>query len=284
MQAVNNYPLRKARPLKLHRVLIHLFLAVTSFLTVSPLIWAVLTSFKIPAEIVTKTPSILPQTWTLANYGKLGDTAPFFQFFINSMIVAVVSTLFIIIGCTTAGYVFAKYQFRGKNFLFFLVIATILIPLQAYIIPLYIGVKAISWTNSYPGLILPTVVMSSGIFFLRQSIKSIPDELIDAARVDGANEFVVLFRIIFPLALSAIAAIAIVNWVFTWSQFLWPLIVASKEGMYTMEVGLSYFQRAFITDYGGVMAAAVVTILPVLVVFLFFRRQIIEGVATTGIK
>jgi multiple sugar transport system permease protein len=119
---------------------------------------------------------------------------------------------------------------------------------------------------------------------LCQSIKSIPDELLDAARVDGANEFLILFRLIFPLVSSSIAAICIVNWVFTWSQFLWPLIVASKESMYTIEVGLSYFQKAFMTDYGGVMAAAMVTVLPVLIVFLFFRRQIIEGIATTGMK
>jgi ABC-type glycerol-3-phosphate transport system permease component len=180
--------------------------------------------------------------------------------------------------------VFAKYRFRGKNFFMLLIIATILIPLQTYMIPLYLLTRWLGWINTYQGQIFPLIIMSSGIFFLRQNILGIPDELLDAARIDGASEFGVYRSIILPLSTSALAAISIVNWVYTWSLFIWPLVVANSENMFTMELGLMYFQRQFMTLYGGIMAACVVTILPVLAVFLAFRTQIIEGIAFTGMK
>ncbi len=165
-----------------------------------------------------------------------------------------------------------------------LIIATILIPLQTYMIPLYLLTRWLGWIDTYQGQIFPLIIMSSGIFFLRQNIFGIPDELLDAARIDGASEFSVYRNIILPLSTSALAAIAIVNWVYTWSLFIWPLVVANSESMFTMELGLMYFQRQFMTLYGSIMAACVVTILPVLAVFLMFRTQIIEGIAFTGMK
>ena len=171
-----------------------------------------------------------------------------------------------------------------RDFLFFLVISTILIPLQTYIVPLYLLTWKLGWINTYQGLIFPLIIMSSGIFFLRQNIMSIPDELIDAARVDGASEWRVFLSVVLPLSISPIAAISIVNWVYTWSLFIWPLIVANSTDKFTMEVGLMYFQREYAVDYGGIMAACVITLLPVLVVFLAFRTRIIEGVAFTGMK
>jgi ABC-type glycerol-3-phosphate transport system permease component len=251
---------------------------------VAPFFWVFLTSFKRSTEIVTETPQLLPMVWTLENYLELPKVAPFVRFFLNSIIVSGVSTIFIAFGSAACGYVFAKYRFRGKDFLFFLVISTILIPLQTYIVPLYLLTWKLGWINSYQGLIFPLIIMSSGIFFLRQNIMSIPDELIDAARVDGASEWKVFLSIILPLSLSPIAAISIVNWVYTWSLFIWPLIVANSTEMFTMELGLMYFQREYAVDYGGIMAACVITLLPVLVVFLIFRTRIIEGVAFTGMK
>ena len=261
-----------------------LFLGLTSLFMVAPFIWVFLTSFKGSAEIVTETPQLLPTVWTLENYLKLPKVAPFVRFFLNSILVSGVSTICIALGSAACGYVFAKYRFRGKDFLFFLVISTILIPLQTYIVPLYLLTWKLGWINSYPGLIFPLIIMSSGIFFLRQNIMSIPDELIDAARVDGATEWKVFRTIVLPLSLSPIAAISIVNWVYTWSLFIWPLIVANSTEMFTMELGLMYFQREYAVDYGGIMAACVITLLPVLVVFLIFRTRIIEGVAFTGMK
>jgi ABC-type glycerol-3-phosphate transport system permease component len=272
------------RRVKLGRIMLHAFLLSTSVLCVMPLLWALFTSFKQPQDIITQVPTLLPTTWTLENYAKLPRVAPFVRFFLNSIVVSAVSTLFIAVGCTAAGYIFAKYEFRFKKFLFFTIIATILIPLQTYIVPLFLTIRALGWVNSYAGLIYPTIIMSSGIFFMRQNILGIPDELIDAARVDGSSEFAILWKIIFPLSMAPVAAICIINWVFTWSLFIWPLVVASSSEMFTMELGLMYFMKEFIVDYGGIMAATTLTILPVLIVFLVFRTQIIEGVATTGMK
>lgn len=272
------------RRVKLGRFMLHAFLLSTSVLFVMPLLWALFTSFKQPQDIITQVPALLPTTWTLENYAKLPRVAPFVRFFLNSIVVSAVSTLFIAVGCTAAGYIFAKYEFRFKKLLFFTIIATILIPLQTYIVPLFLTIRALGWVNSYAGLIYPTIIMSSGIFFMRQNILGIPDELIDAARVDGSSEFAILWNIIFPLSAAPVAAICIINWVFTWSLFIWPLVVASSSDMFTMELGLMYFMKEFIVDYGGIMAATTLTILPVLIVFLVFRTRIIEGVATTGMK
>ncbi len=263
---------------------LHLFLGVTTLVMVAPFLWVFLTSFKRSAEIVTETPRLFPLVWTLQNYLNLPKVAPFVRFFLNSIIVSGVSTLLVAFGSAACGYVFAKYRFRGKDFLFFLIISTILIPLQTYIVPLYLLTWKMHWINTYQGLIFPLIIMSSGIFFLRQNIMSIPDELIDAARVDGASEWRVFLSVILPLSVSPIAAISIVNWVYTWSLFIWPLIVASSTEMFTMELGLMYFQREYAVDYGGIMAACVITLLPVLIVFLAFRTRIIEGVAFTGMK
>jgi multiple sugar transport system permease protein len=268
----------------LARTGLYLALGVSSFVMVAPFVWLVLTSFKPSSEIVTETPRLLPVTWTLENYFKLPTVAPFVRFFLNSVLISGISTILVALGSAACGYVFAKYRFRGRDFLFFLVIATILIPLQTYIVPLYLLTWKLGWINSYQGMIFPLIIMSSGIFFLRQNIMAIPDALIDAARVDGASEWTLFRIVILPLSLSSIAAISIVNWVYTWSLFIWPLIVASSTEMFTMELGLMYFQREYAVDYGGIMAACVITLLPVLVVFLLFRTRIIEGVAFSGMK
>lgn len=266
------------------RYILYLVLIVASLINIFPFIWLLLSSFKPNIEIVTETPRLLPVTWTLQNYALLSKAAPFLRFFINSVIVSGVSTFFVLVSCSAMGYIFAKYHFRWKNFFFSMIIATILIPQYTYFIPVYLTIRNLGWVNSYAGIIYPFVIMSSGIFFLRQTISMIPDDLLDSSRIDGSSEFQVYWHVIIPLSQSALAAIGIVNWVFTWSRFLWPLIVASSEKMFTMEIGLAYFKRHFIVEYGGIMAACVITLLPVLVVFLIFRTRIIEGIAFTGMK
>lgn len=266
------------------RVVLYLVLIVASLINIFPFIWLVLSSFKPNADIVTQTPTLLPETWTLINYALLSKAAPFLRFFMNSVIVSGVSTIFVLISCSAMGYIFAKYQFRGRDAFFTMILATILIPQYTYFIPMYLTIKTLGWVNSYAGIIYPFIIMSSGIFFLRQTISMIPNDLMDSSRIDGANEFQVYWHVIIPLSKSAMAAIAIVNWVFTWSRFLWPLIVASSEKMFTMEIGLAYFKNHFVVEYGGIMAACVITLLPVLVVFLIFRTRIIEGIAMTGMK
>ena len=177
-----------------YAVLLHGFLIVTSLAMVFPLIWVFLTSFKTSSDIIREIPTLLPAVWTLENYASLTKTAPFVRFFLNSLLISGVSTIFVVFTCSSAGFVFAKYRFRGKNFFMLLIIATILIPLQTYMIPLYLLTRWLGWINTYQGQIFPLIIMSSGIFFLRQNILTIPDELLDAARIDGASEFSVYGR------------------------------------------------------------------------------------------
>jgi multiple sugar transport system permease protein len=243
-----------------------------------------LSSFKLNADIINEVPTLLPTTWTFVNYELLTEAAPFLRFFLNSVIISGTSTIFVLFSCSGMGYIFAKYKFRGRDLFFSMIISTILIPMYTYFIPMYLTIRAFGWINSYAGLVYPLVIMSSGIFFLRQTISMIPDDLIDSSRIDGASEFQVYWHTILPLSQSALAAIGIINWVFTWSRFLWPLIVASSERMFTMEIGLMYFRRHFMVEYGGIMAASVITLLPLLIVFLIFRTRIIEGIAFTGMK
>lgn len=266
------------------KIVSHVILMGGGLFMVMPFIWMVLTSFKPSNEIVTTTPHILPQHPTLSNYTALPDAAPFLRFFTNSVIISGISTIFVAFTCAAAGYALAKYPFKWLTVCFLLILSTILIPLETYIIPLYLMVNRFNWVNTYQGMIFPFIIMSSGIFFLRQNIMSIPDDLIDASRLDGASEFAIFRHIILPLSIAPLAAISIINWVYTWSMFIWPLIIASKTEMFTMEIGLMYFQRQFSVDYGGIMAACVITMLPVLIVFIIFRTRIIEGVATSGLK
>jgi multiple sugar transport system permease protein len=283
MRAGSEIQTRK-RPWPWGKIVAHIILMTGGLAMVTPFIWMVLTSFKPSDEIVTKTPHILPQNPTLSNYSALPDAAPFVRFFTNSVIISGVSTLFVAFSCAAAGYALAKYPFRFLNVCFILILSTILIPLETYIIPLYLMINRFNWVNTYQGMIFPFIIMSSGIFFLRQNIMSIPDDLIDAARLDGASEFSIFRHVILPLSIAPLAAISIINWVYTWSMFIWPLIIASRTEMFTMEIGLMYFQRQFSVDYGGIMAACVITVLPVLIVFTIFRTRIIEGVATSGLK
>jgi len=257
---------------------------IGGLIMIIPFIWIGFTSFKPPSEIVGAIPSFLPRTWTLENYTRLPHVFPLLLYLRNSVIVSAIATLFIAFGCPAAGYIFAKYQFRGKNFFFLLILSTILIPFESYVIYFYMIVNVLQWVNTFRGLIFPNIIMASGIFFLRQNIKSLPNDLIDAARIDGCSEFQIFLRIIYPLAFPATAAICIIHWVWTWSTFIWPLIITSSDDLFTMPIGLMYFERQYFTEYGGIMTACVISFLPILIIFLLFRSRIIEGVSFTGLK
>ncbi len=198
---------------------------------------------------------------------------------------ATASTLGIILTSTFAGFIFGKYNFPGKNVLFVIVLATAMVPFETYLIPLYIVIKDLKQINTYPGMIAPYLIMSFGIFLMRQNISaSIPDELLDAGRIDGASEWRLFRQIVVPLSKSAIGALGIFAFMQAWMAFIWPLIVATERNMYTMEVGLSVFQQRFTIEMGGITAGSTVSILPVLIIFLLLRRQIVQGITLTGMK
>lgn len=256
-----------------------------AILMLLPMIWMLVTAFKPPAEIALWPPVFLPQHWTFDNFTGVFKTAPFARFFANSVFVSVVSTLSVMLTSLIAGTVFGKYRFPGRTILFGLILATAIVPFEAYMIPLYLQLVSIGWINTYQGIILPYLFMAFGIFLMRQHVTSaIPDELMEAARIDGAGEWWILSRVIAPLSGNAMAAVGIFAFIQGWGIFIWPLLIANDQALFNMELGLTAFQFRFSSDIGKLMAGSVVSVVPMLIIFLLLRRRIIENMALTGLK
>jgi multiple sugar transport system permease protein len=275
----------KTLQLKPMNILKHLFLIVGSLIMILPFVWMLSTSLKPPHEVLSWPPQLLPKTFTLMNYGTVFQTAPFGRFFMNSVLMASVSTVSIMLTSALAGYVFGKFSFPGKNFLFILTLATAMVPLEVYMIPLYMSMVGMGWVNKFIGLVAPYLIMSYGIFFMRQNIvATIPDDLLDAARIDGASELTIFVRVVFPMLTGPSGALAIFAFMQTWAAFIWPLIITSSRELWTMELGLGMFQYRFTVDLGPINAGSMLSIIPVLIVFLIMRKNIIQGITLTGMK
>lgn len=273
------------RTLSWSRIAIQVTLMTGSVIMILPFIYMVGTSFKPPTEIIAWPPTLWPKQPTLENYALLRTQAPFARFFLNSAIMSTASTVGILITSALAGYIFAKFRFPGRNLLFITLLATAMVPFETYLIPLYLVAKNLRLINTYTGLVAPYFVMSFGIFLMRQNIgASIPDDLLDAARIDGSSEWRIFTTLVVPLSKGALSALGILAFMQAWTAFIWPLILATEQKMYTMEVGLSIFQHRFTIDYGGITAGSTVSILPILLVFLLLRRHIIRGITLTGMR
>lgn len=265
--------------------LIHASLIVWAAVMMFPFVWMLATSIKPAPEIIQFPPRLLPHAPTFSNYLRAFHTAPFGRFFLNSVIVTALSTAVIVLTSSVAGYVFGKFRFPGDNVIFVVFLATAILPLETYMVPLYLTMREWRWINTYQGMLAPYLVMSFGVFIMRQYFRAtLPDELLDAARMDGASEWRIFMRVAIPMAVSALSAVAIFAAIQTWTAFIWPLIIASRQEMYTIEVGLAFFQQRFTVDYGAMTAGATVSILPILAIFLVFRRHITEGIALTGFR
>jgi len=259
-------------------------LVTSALLALIPIVWLVLGSFKTPAELSKRPPTLLPESWGLSNYTEAMTRFNFPSYLTNSVIVTVAATLLTLAINSMAAYALAKYNFRGKNGLFLLTLATIMIPLQVILLPVYQVVASLGMVNTLWGLIIPAAATPTGVFILRQYMLSIPDELIEAARVDGAGEFRIFFRIVLPMCRPALAVVAILSIMWRWNDFLWPLVVAQSEAVYTLPVALARFTAEETVPFNLIIAMSVVTVLPVIICFLYFQRQIVTGIANTGIK
>ena len=221
-------------------MLIHGVLSLGALFMLLPMVWMLATSFKLPGEIAVWPPHLLPQQPTLANYSGLFEAAPFVPVLRQQRVHPVASHISCVVTSMIAGAVFAKYRFPGRGVLFMLVLATAIVPFEAYMIPLYIELVRIHWINTYQAIILPTLVMSFGIFLVRQHVASaIPDELMEAARVDGASESWTFRRVLVPLSGNAISAVGIFAFIQAWAAFIWPLLVANNQLLFNMELGLT---------------------------------------------
>lgn len=270
--------------LRTSRLVIHLVLILVGCTMVVPFLWMVSTSLKPKPEIDQYPPTWLPQEPTLHNYAEAFEVAPFHLFFMNSVIVSFAVTASVLFFCSLAGYVFAKLKFPGRDIAFLLVLGKIMVPFQLTVIPLYLIISKIGLGNSLGALIVPLMVSAFGIFMMRQFIIDIPDDLMDAAFIDGCGAFGIYWRIILPSVVPALATLAIFMFIDTWGQFLWPLIVIKSVEKMTLQIGLALFSNEYFTDYGPLMAATLVSVLPLLIVFSILQRRVIESITLTGLK
>lgn len=259
-------------------------LVTAALVALIPIVWLVLGSFKTPTELSARPPLLLPESWGISNYTDALTRFDFTTYLFNSVVVTIAATALTLAINSMAAYALAKYNFRGKNGLFLLTLATIMIPLQVILIPVYQVVASLGMVNTLWGLIIPAAATPTGVFILRQYMLSIPDELIEAARVDGSGEFRTFIQIVLPMCRPALAVVAILSIMWRWNDFLWPLVVAQSETVYTLPVALARFTAEETVPFNLIIAMSVVSILPVIILFLFFQRQIVTGIANTGIK
>jgi alpha-1,4-digalacturonate transport system permease protein len=260
------------------------FLLVMTFIILAPVLWFVLSSFKDATELGARPPKIFPTEWAFSNYTEAFQMYNYMRYFTNSVIVTSLATILTLIINSMAAYAFAKYNFRGRDGLFVMTLAMIMIPLQVILIPIYLVVSSLGLVNTYWGMIIPAAATPTGVFIIRQYMLTIPDELIEAARIDGAGEFRIFARIVLPLCRPALAVVAIFSILWRWNDFLWPLLIAQKEELYTLPVALALLNGQLVVPYNIVLAMSVMSIIPVLFMFVFMQRQIVQGIAQTGIK
>jgi multiple sugar transport system permease protein len=265
--------------------LIYLGLALGLVLMVGPFLWMVLGSLKPQAEFLVSTPSFLPKNPTTDNFQRLFGQLDFPRFFFNSALVAIAVTIGNVLFCPMLGYALAKLQWRGKRLVMGLVLATLMVPAGITLIPNFVLMRNLGLVNTYPGLILPFLVGPFGVFLTRQFMYGIPDELLEAARIDGANEWRTFWTIVLPITAPVLATLGILTFLGSWNSFLYPLVMAQEPNMYTLPVALATFATGqYQADHGMLMAGSLVLVLPVLIIFILFQRWITEGIATTGLK
>ncbi|HEX6353774.1 carbohydrate ABC transporter permease [Actinophytocola sp.] len=267
------------------RAALYLVLSSGLVLVVGPFVWMLLSSFKPEGEIRAIPPTWFPHDPTLANYGNLFDRLDFPTFFTNSVVVAVLTTAGNLLFCSAAGYALAKVPFAGKRVLFGIVLGTLMVPSIVTIVPLFVLSSNLGLVNTLAGLILPYLAQAFGVFLMRQFILSIPDELLEAARIDAASEWRIFWQVVLPLCRPALATLGILTFLASWNNFLWPLVAATEEETYTLPVALAlYAIGQNRTEYDLLLPGAVVIVLPVLIVFVLLQRHFVRGIATTGLK
>jgi len=265
------------------RIIQYTLLSIGGFIMIFPYLWMISTSFKQAGTWYNL--SLIPEVFSLEHYQRLLTATALPRWYLNTIIVAIVSTASVAFFSSLAGYTFAKYNFRGKEIMFTMILAAIMIPTEMLIIPWYVGVAKLKWIDSFAGILMPGMVTTFGIFVMRQFIAGIPSELLDAGRIDGLSEFGLFWKICMPMAKPALAVVIIFNFLGVWNDFLWPLIVINSDKMFTLQVGLSRLSSLETgADWGGTMSGAALASIPMLIIFLIFQRQIIKGISLSGLK
>ncbi len=266
------------------KICVFVFVLVVSLIVLFPFYWMFITAVKPVGEIFAFPPKLWPSEFIFSNFIESLQTGAFDVYYKNSLIVTTVATLITISINLLAGFAFAKYSFRGKNICFLIVLSTLMIPLQVTMVPNFIIASKLGIRNSYVGLILPPCAEAFGLFMSRQFIEEIPDDLLEAGRIDGATEFGLFSRIVLPNVKPLISVLAIFTVMWRWNDLQWPLIMVSKDSYYTVQLGLSALNGTQYVNWNDLMSASLISTIPIIIVFLIFQKQFVQGMASSGIK
>ncbi len=275
---------RSHRGHTLSRLALHALLLGVGILFALPFVWSLSTSLKPLADLFAVTPNLIPSEVRWENYGDVFGTVPFARFYLNTILVTAARVVGQVFLASLAAFAFARLRFPGREALFFLLLSALMIPEQVIIIPRYILLREFGWLDSYQGLIVPLLFSAFGTFLLRQFFLSIPNDYQEAATLEGANPFQIYWQIFLPLARPALAAFAFLVLQWSWNEFLWALIVTNTTEKQVLSVGIALFQGEHSTNTAVMMAAANMATIPILVLFVFFQRQLIEGITLSGLK
>ena len=273
---------REKRKKRVSQVILAIILLIGGFFMIFPFIWMVASSLKNAQDIYTL--SVIPPDPTLDNYRTVIQDTSYVRWFANSLIVAGITTLSVAFFDSLAGYTLAKFRFPGSTLIFILILSTLMVPTEMLVIPWYVLSIEMSWTDSYWGVMFPGVISAFGVFLMRQFFMGVPNDLIDAARLDGFSEFRIFWNIALPLVRPAVAALCIFTFLGNWNAYIWPLIVIRSEEMRTLPVGIAFFSSEAGSAFHLIMAAAALATIPVIIIFLIFQRHIIKGIALAGLK
>jgi multiple sugar transport system permease protein len=270
---------------KFFRLIVYAILSIGAIFYIAPFYWMVSTSFKPMSEIFKWPPTLYPQHPTVENYYRVFEVVPMLRYYWNTLYVSLVIVFSQLLFASFAAYIFEKLRFPLKEFIFSCILFTMIIPFQSRLVPLYLLMDQLGLLDSHSAIIIPVLVTGFAVFFFRQNIKSIPDDLLDAAKIDGCTIFGRFYRIVIPLIQPAIGTIAIFTFMTSWTNFLWPLIVINTNHKMLLEQGLAFLSQGFETqEEGPRMAGASIAVIPILVVFIFAQKYFIRGIALTGLK
>ena len=259
-------------------------LCVLAAVAVFPIYWMLVTALSPQSDLVGPALHLWPSTLEPGNVSRAWGSLPFSRWYVNSLLIAVVAVALTVVINLLAGYVFAKYRFPGRTVLFLLVVSTLMIPVQVIMVPQFRLVAGLGWVDSYWAVIVPRAAEAFGIFLARQYMLSIPDEILEAAKIDGAGHLRTFVSVVLPLCRPLIAVLVIFTFMYRWNEFAWPLIVLKDSELFTVPIGLAFLQGQYGTDYPALMGMALLSTLPVLAVFALFQRQFVEGAARSGLR
>lgn len=249
-----------------------------------PLVWMLLTSSKSAEEILRIPPTVLPDSLNLNNYRDALKRQPIFLFLLNSLLISLTSASFSVLITAMAGYGFSKFRFFGKELMFFIILSFLIVPFQSIVVPLYKWVNRFGLLDTYLGIALPLLVSAFGVFLMRQAMDTIPNDLIDAAQIDGCGHFMTFLKIVFPNVKTFVATQAIIKFLWSWNEFYWPLVITNKPNMKVITLGIQSFTSMYYTEHNLVMAVSVMSVLPMAIMFAIFQKGIVRAVSMSGLK